>query len=130
MTLPPMHRNTMAGLLQPPRSRFMINDILAGNAAAAAAASMSMLASHTSGGGKQSSTMSDDGRHSSSPPQPRDLSLTLGGNVSQGLHPMHGLSSHHHHHSSHSHNQHHMIDDSDTDSSTGMDNHSISSSGK
>lgn len=106
MTVPPMHRNTMAGLLQPPRSRFMINDILAGNAAAAAA---SMLASHNKS--------SDDGRRSSSP-QPRDLSMSLSGSTSQGLHQMHN--SHHHH----------MIDDSDTDSSTGMDNHSISSSGK
>lgn len=109
MTVPPMHRNTMAGLLQPPRSRFMINDILAGNAAAAAA---SMLANHNSS--------VNDGRHSSSP-QPRDLSVSLGGNGSQGLHQMH---SHHHHH------HHQMIDDSDTDSSTGMDNISISSSGK
>lgn len=123
MTVPPMHRNTMAGLLQPPRSRFMINDILAGNAAAAAAASM--LANHNASS-KTTSTMSDDGRHSSSPPQPRDLSMTLGGN---GSHPMTmGLPHHHLHHSQQ--HQHHMIDDSDTDSSTGMDNHSISSSGK
>lgn len=87
----PMQRASMAGLLQPPRSRFMINDIL-------------------SGGSSESRTIvgiSDDGRSLS--PQPRDLSVAMsGGNI-------HGS---------------HNLDESDSDSSGGMDDHSMSSNGE
>lgn len=85
----PMQRASMAGLLQPPRSRFMINDIL-------------------SGGGGPSDGRHPDGRSLS--PQPRDLSVSMsGGNM---------------HHNSHN------LDDSDSDSSGGMDDHSMSSNGE
>lgn len=94
-----MQRASMAGLLQPPRSRFMINDILSGGGG--------------NGGpsdGRHPGPMglSDDGRSLS--PQPRDLSVSMsGGNM---------------HHGSHN------LDDSDSDSSGGMDDHSMSSNGK
>lgn len=101
MTAPPIHRSSMSGLLHPPRSRFMINDILSGN--------------------PEDRGPDDDGRSPS--PQPRDLRMSL--NSSSG-----GSTISHHNHHHHNNNHHHVIDDSDTDSSTGMDDHSISSNGK
>lgn len=80
----PVQRGSMA-ILQPPRSRFMITDILAG-----------------SGGGVRGG---DSSEHDRSPsPGPRDLSVPP--------------NSRHHH------------DNSDSDSSGGLDDHSICSNGE
>ncbi|XP_055709251.1 homeobox protein B-H1-like [Phlebotomus papatasi] len=101
----PVQRGSMA-VLQPPRSRFMITDILAGSGggggAAAAALHHHPLHHHNSGGGGRDG--SEDGRSPS--PGPRDLSVTPGNR-----------------------HLHHPADDSDSDSSGPLDNHSVCSNG-
>ncbi|GAB0095821.1 hypothetical protein DMENIID0001_112510 [Sergentomyia squamirostris] len=103
----PVQRGSMA-VLQPPRSRFMITDILAGSggggAAAAAALHHHPLHHHHGGvgGGRDGS---EDGRSPS--PGPRDLSVTPGNR-----------------------HLHHPAEDSDSDSSGPLDNHSVCSNGE
>ncbi|XP_065083877.1 homeobox protein B-H1-like [Ochlerotatus camptorhynchus] len=138
----PVQRNSMA-VLQPPRSRFMINDILAG--------SQSHHHHHQGhqgnggsggggggggGGGADSiNGSSSEGRTPS--PGPRDLSIVPGGHHlhhpgAGGLTPgaQHHLGLHHHHH----HHHHHGVDDdvkseSDSDDSGPLDSSSVCSNG-
>ena len=102
----PLQRGSMA-MLQPPRSRFMITDILGGNGGGGAAGVVSGLAGLAGNG-----LMRDDlsGR-SPSPAGPRDLSVPPN-------------SRHHMHH------MHHHNDDSDSDSSGQLDDQSVCSNGK
>lgn len=92
----PVQRGSMA-LLQPPRSRFMITDILAGSDR-------------------------DDGR-SPSPQGPRDLSVPPGG------HHRHDLDRHISSVGGGVRGNHHD-NDSDSDSSGQLDDHSVCSNGK
>ncbi|XP_055615728.1 homeobox protein B-H1-like [Toxorhynchites rutilus septentrionalis] len=129
----PVQRNSMA-VLQPPRSRFMITDILGGGG-------QSHQGHHHQGGGggggdrggaDSVNGSSSEGRTPS--PGPRDLSLMQGHHLHQGaggLTPgaQHHLGLHHHHH------HHHVVDDqdheneSDSDDSCPMDNSSVCSNG-
>ncbi|XP_037920700.1 homeobox protein B-H1-like [Hermetia illucens] len=131
----PVQRGSMA-VLQPPRSRFMINDILAGSAVAAAANAAANAAAAANAGNENGhhnlnhanamhhyhhlhhhhgmhphrhSDLEEEGR-SPSPQGPRDLSVPPGNNSGLGR-----TSSTH--------------DDSDSDSSTQLDSHSICSNG-
>jgi len=87
MTVPLQMQRSGSLVLQPPRSKFMINDILGGN-------------------GKIRSNADDDERTPS--PQPRDLSLPP-----NALHHRHQQHLHHHHH----HQQNDDSDDEHSDSS-------------
>lgn len=142
----PIQRGSMA-ILQPPRSRFMINDILGGAAPQNGnghlhhqlgltghhhhhhqlAALHHHLTDTSSSNGRDGS---DDNRSPS--PGPRDLTLSANG-TRPGQHHLPMLS--HHHHLA-ALNAHHRLngsdpagEDSDSDSS-GNDNHSVSSNGE
>lgn len=95
----PVQRGSMA-VLQPPRSRFMITDILAGSGGGGMPHGDVRGSLHMGSG-------SDGGR--SPTPSPRDLSLQAG-------------SRHHMHHDPN--------DDSDSDSSGQLDDHSVCSNGE
>ena len=134
----PVQRGSMA-ILQPPRSRFMINDILGGGGAVQANGhlhhhQLSSLHHHlTDTNSSNGRDGSDDNRSPS--PGPRDL--TLSGNGNRAGHPHLPLLSHHHHHHLAALNAHHRLngsdptgEDSDDDDSSGNDNHSVSSNGE
>lgn len=111
----PLQRGSMA-MLQPPRSRFMITDILGGGGGGGGVAA---VGGSINGG--------DSDRRSVSPQGPRDLSVPP-----RHLHHLqqqhHHLQQHHHHLQQQQQQQQH--DDSDSDSSGQLDDQSICSNGK
>lgn len=143
----PVQRNSMA-VLQPPRSRFMINDILAGSQShhhhSQHPGSHQQNGNSGGGGGGGGADSingsSSEGRTPS--PGPRDLSIVPGGHH-LGHHPgaggltpgaQHHLGLHHHHHH-HLHHGGHMVDDdvkseSDSDDSGPLDSSSVCSNGE
>lgn len=129
-------------ILQPPRSRFMINDILGGGGAIQANGhlhhqhhhQLSSLHHHLT---DTSSSNGRDGSDDNRSPSPGPRDLTLGANGPRGGHPHLPLLSHHHHHHLAALNAHHRLngsdptgEDSDDDDSSGNDNHSVSSNGE
>lgn len=125
----PVQRNSMA-VLQPPRSRFMITDILGGG--------QSHQAHQGGGGGDRGGADSVNGSSSEGrtpSPGPRDLSLMQGHHLHQGpggLTPgaQHHLGLHHHHHHHHVVDDHDHENESDSDDSCPMDNSSVCSNGE
>ncbi|XP_062538941.1 homeobox protein B-H1-like isoform X1 [Armigeres subalbatus] len=138
----PVQRNSMA-VLQPPRSRFMINDILAGSQSQHhhhhhAGQNGSSGGGGVGGGADSINGSSSEGRTPS--PGPRDLSIVPGGHHLGHHHPgaggltpgaQHHLGLHHHHHYG---GHGHMVDDdvkseSDSDDSGPLDSSSVCSNG-
>lgn len=112
----PLQRGSMA-MLQPPRSRFMINDILGGGGGGGGGAGGIV------GGGVGGLVNGlENDRRSTSPQGPRDLS------VPPNSRHLHHIQQHHHHH--HHHMQQQQHDDSDSDSSGQLDDQSVCSNGK
>nr|XP_019558622.2 homeobox protein B-H1 [Aedes albopictus] len=140
----PVQRNSMA-VLQPPRSRFMINDILAGSQShhhhSQHPGSHQQNGNGGGGGGGADSINGSSSEGRTPSPGPRDLSIVPGGHH-LGHHPgaggltpgaQHHLGLHHHHHH-HLHHGGHMVDDdvkseSDSDDSGPLDSSSVCSNG-
>ncbi|XP_055523476.1 homeobox protein B-H1-like [Wyeomyia smithii] len=130
----PVQRNSMA-VLQPPRSRFMITDILGGSQNHH---NHHHQTTHQGGGGGGPDSINGSSSEGRTPsPGPRDLSIVAGHHLqhqgaavlaSGGQHHL-GLHHHHLHH-------HHQLDDdqdvkseSDSDDSCPLDNSSVCSNG-
>ncbi|XP_058835980.1 homeobox protein B-H1-like [Topomyia yanbarensis] len=141
----PVQRNSMA-VLQPPRSRFMINDILAGSQSHHHHHHHHNHHNQGSGGGGGTDSINGSSSEGRTPsPGPRDLSIVPGGGHpfhqgAAGLTPgaqQHHLGLHHHHlHHHHHHNNNHPDDDQDLKSDSGdsddsgpLDSSSVCSNG-